>query len=182
MAKKAANPSEYAPFLHGIHRDSNLRNAELTYSMLYAASLNRLVPTEHCSFSHQGPVRKKEGKPGNPEMADILGLQFVNDIPGKIMFVADLKKNELELAVKETSLYAKFASLDRNFDPTNCYLVLRLAATADSSNLIVFVIAEKILWAILVIKGVKPWDRTLLATVAIAVTSLSISPVVYKVL
>ncbi len=98
------------------------------------------------------------------------------------MFVADLNKDELELAEKKTSLYAKFASLDRNFDPTNCCLVLGLAATANTSNLIVFVIAEKILWAIPVIKCVRPWDRTLLATVAVAVTSLSISPVVYRVL
>ena len=93
----------------------------------------------HCSIVHQGPIRKKDGAPGNPESADMVGFRITKDgRPGKIIFVSDLKKTNNHLSVKETSLYAKFASLDSTSDPDNCCFVLGLSASAYSSELCVF--------------------------------------------
>ena len=153
----------------------------MSYSVLYSAALSTLISLKHCSIVHQGPIRKKDGTPGNPETADIVGFRITTEgVPGKVVLVSDLKKDNNQLAVKETSLYAKITSLDRKVDPDNCCFVLGLAASTSTSTLILFLIAEKHQWGIPIINDLLPWNKILLATLAVAIERLSIKAMPYR--
>ena len=125
----------------------------MTYSALFSSSLNKLIPQgTDAEFIHQGPIRKTAYAHGNPEVADIIGCQHDS---GRYVFVSDLKRNDLELAEKETALYAKHASLNKTRDPNSCFMILGLAGTTHVAGVRLYLMAEKKIWALPIFDDVR---------------------------
>ena len=71
--------------------------------------------------------------------------------------------------------------MSRDKSPEKCCLIMGLAATTEMATLWLYVLAEKCLWALCIIKDI-PWNELLLAVTSIAITSLCNSPVIYRAL
>ena len=142
----------------GISSSSSLRSQELTFSALIARTLDRFlfdddkVRVGMCL--HQGPVRKKEGNPANPEAADLYILQrSPAGEPSTPILVSDIKLDAYFLAFAETSLYARYCVNLTNEDE-QCPLILALLLTRLTTSLHMCVIGHDDMWHLPIIQPV----------------------------
>lgn len=172
---------------HGISATKPLRESKLALSSMFSVAINLLL----CSSSevntiviHQGPVRKKPRKQGNPDSADLLavGLKDYNNTYESV-FVSDLKMSDKDLSDKETALYGKFVSLNQGLlSDETCMLVLGLSGTPFIATLWLYVMGNRQVWAIPIVSDVFPHQPSLLATLTIGIKFLSCHPVFYRAL
>lgn len=168
--------------LSGIRASKSLCQSEPSYSMLVSSALDKLCfgLSFDASIEHQGPVRKKRRTSGNPDTADMLGFRLVMRKIMETFFVSDLKLSDLDISVKESALYGKFASMKK--DRKGCNLVIGLAATCSTASLWLYVMAKKKLWAIPILKYFTPWDHVVLATLCTGLRFLAKNPLHYSVI
>ena len=174
---------------HGISATKGLRESELALSSLFSVAINLLLcsgPDLDTMLIHQGPVRKKPRKQGNPDSADLLGVRLSGNSrcdPYESIFVSDLKLCDKDTSDKETALYGKFLSLNQN-NPSDaqCMLVLGLSGTPFAATLWAYVMGNRRVWAIPIVSDVFPYEPSLLATLTIGLLFLSSNPVFYQVL
>lgn len=169
---------------HGICGSSALRDAETTFSTVVASTLQNLCygGDWDASIVHQGPVRKRPKTSGNPDTADMLGFRYLQSQPVETFFVSDLKLENYELSEKESALYGKFGSLSAKKGNRDSYMVVGLAATRYNASLWIYVMVNKRVMAIPIIRLVPIWDVALLGTLCVALRYLAQSPILYKVL
>ena len=146
----SAKPNEFPLALHGMRSSTDLITCEMTYSAIYSAALNRLCASQNRSSAivHQGPVRKKAKTSGNPESADLVGVNFSNGSIENTVLVSDLKLYDIDVAIKESALDGKYASLHKDWAPEYCSLVLGLAASRHTASLWLYVMGDRREWAI----------------------------------
>ena len=174
---------------HGISATKSLRESQLALSSLFSVAINLLLcssPDLDVMLIHQGPVRKKPRKQGNPDSADLLGVRLSGNHrcdPYESIFVSDLKLCDKDTSDKETALYGKFLSLNQNnSSDAQCMLVLGLSGTPFTATLWAYVMGNRRIWAIPIVSDVFPYQPALLATLTVGVQFLSRSPVFYQVL
>lgn len=84
----------------GILSTPELRNAEVTYSALFARLLDRFLFEDGDdavvgACLHQGPVRKQVGRRGNPEAADMYVMPMNSSTPRTPVLLSDIKRTGL---------------------------------------------------------------------------------------
>jgi len=187
MIKNAASMHNLQenPCTHGVSSYAELRGCELTYSSIVSVALDRLVFGDFNSsgiIAHQGPVRKRARKQGNPDSSDMLGIRMSHAQPLESIYVSDIKLYDYRVSEKETALYGKFASLAHNTNSSEAVMVIGLSATTVQATLWVYIMAYKRVWGIPVLQDVKPWDPLLLATLCVGLRSLTSAPIYYNII
>ncbi len=166
---------------YGFGATLSLQSSEMYYSTLVSLSLSKLMSS--CStidVAHQVPVRKRHGKKGNPDTADIAGIRLANNTHYETVFVSDLTvSSNMEIADNQTALYAKYAAIDQSQQSEHCVLILGLSGTRP---LWVFLLGNREIWGIPIISDVCFHDKPLLATLSIGLQSLGSAPIYYQAL
>ena len=165
----------------GVNNSPGLIQSEMIYSALYATFLGDLCNclSQSCAIVHQVPVRKMNNKPGNPEVADIAGISKTDK---RIVFMSDIKLCDIFVAEKETALYGKYASINKDRDPKRCNLVFGLASTKHTASLWLYLMGDGLQWSLCIDDHIDPWSMDLLALISVVSVSLSSNPVEYSVL
>ena len=161
----------------GILSSSPIRSQELTFSSLYARALDRFLFRDESvgACLHQGPVRK-EGTRGCPEASDVYVIPLRNFKPGTPLLVSDIKTQDYDTALKETSLYASCCVNHVRLNDETCPLILGLPVTRAQASLYLYVSSHRKMWGIKVIGSNPPHDSALLCTVYAAVNYLCRNP------
>ena len=165
----------------GISADQDMCDSELAFSSLYARALDRFLfkNPEEGACLHQAPNRVRFSDKTKMDRVDVCAMKFLcNHAPSSPILLADLKNTEMDIAVRETVLYAVNGAHEQR--GVKIWPVqIGLPTIHEMSKLMVYIPSDGIVYQLLVAEG-KPYDKALLLTVYVAVRSLYEDPIEYE--
>ena len=163
----------------GILSDPKMCSSELAFSCLYSRALDRFLfkDPKKGACLHQAPSRVRDyTNVTTLEKVDTCAIVLNCDgSPSSAILHADLKSNHMDIACKESALYAINGVSEysgRRFWP----IQLGIPTTRQCSILKVYIASNEILYELAVAEG-EPHNEALLLTLYVAVSSLIESPI-----
>jgi len=163
------------PISSGMLASKSVSSCELAFSSLMTLHLDRFMfSNDNASVGfclHQGPTRVRTS---NPEVSDLYVCENVDGTCGNIVALGDLKRHDLDHAIRETGLYCTTAGMIQISDPSLSPVIMGIAGTRSELSLLVCIrclpeqsipISEGCSMWLMEVCRLDPYDQALLCAI-----------------